>query len=75
MEVIVFYGNGCSACHAQMDLLKKQNVAFTARNVSTDPAARKELIALGSRTVPTTLVDGELVVGFDLDRLRAVLGL
>lgn len=75
MEVIVFYGNGCSACHDEMELLKTKNVTFTARNVSTDSAARKELIAMGSKTVPTTLVDGEMVVGFDRDRLRALLGI
>jgi glutaredoxin 3 len=75
MEVIVFYGNGCSACHDEMELLKRENVPFTGRNVSTDPAARKELVAMGSKTVPTTLVDGEMVIGFDPDRLRALLGI
>ena len=75
MEVIVFHGDGCSACHAQMEFLREQNIAFTARNVSTDLAARNDLIALGSRTVPTTLVDGKTVVGFDLQRLKELLGL
>jgi len=74
MEVIVFYGNGCSACHEEMQLLKRANVPFTARNVSTDLAARKELVAMGSKMVPTTLVDGKMVIGFDLDRLKSLLG-
>jgi glutaredoxin 3 len=75
MEVIVFHGNGCSACHAEMEFLTKENIPFTARNVSTDLAARQELIALGSRTVPTTLIDGRVVVGFDSARLSEALGI
>ncbi len=75
MDVIVFYGNGCSACHEEMELLKRSNVPFTARNVSTDRTARDALIALGSRTVPTTLVDGEMIIGFDRERLQQLLGL
>jgi glutaredoxin len=73
MDVIVFHGDGCSACHAEMEFLKERSIAFTPRNVSTDLAARAELIALGSRTVPTTLVDGTMVVGFELARLKALL--
>ena len=75
MEVIVFHGDGCSACHAEMEFLKQQNIPFAARNVSTDLAARKNLIALGSKMVPTTLVDGSMVIGFDLVRLKELLGI
>jgi hypothetical protein len=35
----------------------------------------KELQALGVQATPATLVDGELVVGFDRDRLASLLGL
>jgi hypothetical protein len=30
---------------------------------------------LGVMTTPVTLVDGQTVIGFDLDRLKALLGL
>jgi len=73
MEVVVFHGNGCTACHAEMEFLKERSIPFVARNVSTDMVARKELIAMGSKTVPTTLVDGEMIIGFDRERLEQLL--
>jgi len=72
-EVVVFYGNGCSACHEEMEYLAAENIEFTARNVSTDLEARKQLIGMGSKTVPTTLVGDEMVVGFDRERLISLL--
>ena len=73
--MIVFHGNNCSACHAEMAFLTERNVPFTARNVSTDLEARRELIAMGCKTVPTTLIDGAMVVGFDRARLEELLRL
>ena len=73
MEIIVFHGNNCSACHAEMEFLEARKIPYTARNVSTDLAAREELIAMGSKTVPTTLVDGKMVIGFDLARIEELI--
>lgn len=75
IDVIVFHGNGCSACHEEMEFLKQAKIPFAARNVSTDQAARAELIGLGSKTVPTTLVGGDIIIGFDLTRLKSALGI
>ncbi|GEM_PF-1073135 len=41
--------------------------------MSADAQAREELMRLGASGVPAILVDRELVVGFDRDRLRALL--
>lgn len=53
----------------------KQGIPFTARDVQTDPAALDELHWLGYRATPVTLVDGQVVVGFDRGRLERLLGL
>jgi hypothetical protein len=45
------------------------------KNVREDPAALKELLALGYQSTPVTLIDGEAVVGFDPDKLEKLLGL
>jgi glutaredoxin len=50
--------------------LSREGVGFTARDVEEDDSAYDELIALGSRTVPTIVVNGVVVKGFD----EAVLG-
>lgn len=45
------------------------------KNVREDPAALKELLALGYQSTPVTLIDGEAVVGFDTEKLTVLLGL
>ena len=53
--------------------LSQEGVDFTAKDVEEDDSAYDELIALGSRTVPTTVVNGVAVKGFDEAALRAAL--
>jgi glutaredoxin len=51
--------------------LSREGVPFVARDVEEDEAAYDELIALGFRTVPLTVVNGRAVKGFDEAGLRA----
>ena len=46
---------------------------FTARNVDEDDAAYRELVSMGFRTVPLTLVAGRAIKGFDEPALREAL--
>jgi hypothetical protein len=48
-------------------------VPFTERNVEEDDAAYGELIALGFRTVPVTVVGDAVVKGFDAAALHAAI--
>ena len=45
------------------------------RNIRDDPVALAELGRLGYRATPVTVVDGEVVVGFDRGRLEGLLDL
>jgi glutaredoxin 3 len=45
------------------------------KNVREDAAALKELLALGYQSTPVTVIDGEAVVGFDQEKITALLGL
>ncbi len=45
------------------------------KNVREDPAALKELLALGYQSTPVTLIDGEAIVGFDPEKIEKLLGL
>ena len=55
------------------EFLSREGHAFDAKNIEEDDSAYDELMALGARSVPVTVIDGEVVTGFDLGRLRAVL--
>jgi len=57
------------------EFLTEHGVSFRPRNVAEDPAAMDELERLGIATTPVTVIDGEIVVGFDRKRLAALLGL
>ena len=44
------------------------------KNIREDPEALEELLRLGQRATPVTIIDGEVVVGFDRGRLERLLG-
>lgn len=58
-----------------MEYLSQHGIPFTERNVGTDPEALRELVNLGSQATPTTLVDEQVVIGFDRARIDQLLGL
>lgn len=74
-DVVVFHGAGCHACHDEMVFLSRNGVVFTAKDVVVDQEARSELLRLGSRTLPTTVIDGRVVIGFDKELLSELLGI
>lgn len=57
------------------EFLTEHGIAFQARNIVEDPAAIDELTRLGVATTPVTVIDGEVVVGFDRKRLASLLKL
>jgi glutaredoxin len=57
------------------EFLSQNNIVFTDRNIATDETALAELEKIGYMTTPVTIIDGEVVIGFDLPKLRALLQL
>ena len=55
------------------EFLSRARRPFVEKNVDEDQAVYAELVALGWRTVPVTIVGGRGVKGFDPDALRAAL--
>lgn len=55
------------------EFLSREGHAFEAKNIEDDDTAYDELLALGARSVPTTVIDDQVVTGFDQARLRAAL--
>jgi glutaredoxin len=72
-RVILYSQPGCPPCFAAKVFLQSHNVPFEYKDVQADPAALDELLALNSRSTPTLVVDGEVMIGFDPDRLTAML--
>lgn len=60
-------------CGKVKEFLSQNKIEFIDRNIAADEAALNELEKLGYLTTPVTLVDGEVVVGFDRAKLEGLL--
>ncbi len=72
-RVILYSQPACPPCFAARSFLKARGIAFEYRDVQADPSAMQELLALESRSTPTIVVDGEVMIGFDPERLDLLL--
>ncbi len=57
------------------EYLSQKGVEFTVRNIAEDETAMAELEKLGYMTTPVTLVDEDVVVGFNVSELKKLLEL
>lgn len=48
---------------------------FTEKDVRTDPDAIQELVEMNSQSTPTTVIDGEVIIGFDRQKISEKLGI
>lgn len=66
----------CGFCRQAKDFFKDHNISFSEVNVIEDRAALKEMAdRSGQMGVPVILVDDEIVIGFDRERLSGLLGI
>ena len=61
-------------CGKVKEFLSQKKIGFIERNVATDESALAELQKLRYMTTPITVVDGQVIVGFDRDKLEKLLG-
>ncbi|MCD5408671.1 glutaredoxin family protein [Candidatus Bipolaricaulota bacterium] len=75
-EVIVYTTPTCPWCQVVKRYLEERNIPYREVDVSTDMEAAMEIIRKsGQQGVPVVEIDGEIVVGFDRERIDALLGL
>jgi glutaredoxin 3 len=60
-------------CGKVKEFLSQNKIEFVDRNIAADETALAELEKLGYMTTPVTVVDGEVVVGFDRAKLESLL--
>lgn len=74
-KVIVYSQPGWPFCDLDKAWLSERGIDFEYRNVTEDPDAMDELLALGFFSTPVTVVNDEDVVGFDRAKLKDLLGM
>jgi glutaredoxin 3 len=71
MNVIVYTSPTCPYCTMVKEFLSQRGIGFQERDVSRDPSYAQELVSsTGQMGVPVTIIDGQVVVGFDRARLE-----
>lgn len=76
-KIIVYSTDWCGYCAAEKEWLKHNNIEFIEKNIEQDAEAHAEFIEKmgGPSGIPVTDIDGEIVVGFDREKLRKLLGI
>ena len=59
----------------EKEFLVQKGIPFVEKDVMADAKAMAELTELGVMTTPVTVIDGEMVVGFDRKKLEQLLAL
>lgn len=75
-SIIIYSTPTCHFCHMAKDFLKENNIPFTDYDVQTDLEKRQEMVAKsGGMAVPVFDIDGEIIVGYDKDKIAGLVGI
>jgi glutaredoxin 3 len=71
-RVRLFIKPWCPWCHEALDWLDQRGIPYEKLDVTSDPAARQEMLALTGQTrAPSIEVDGRVLADFGADELEA----
>lgn len=75
-KVIIYSTQLCPWCHRAKEFLEENNIDYVEIDVSSDQKKAEEMIKKsGQMGVPVLDINGQIVVGFDVDRIRKLLNL
>lgn len=75
-QVKIYSTPTCPYCLRAKQFLQENNIIFQNLDVSTDQQAAEEMVRIsGQMGVPVLDIDGEIIVGFDKERIKQTLGL
>ena len=75
-KVIVYSTPTCPYCIRAKEFLKNNNIVFEDIDVSSNQSAADTMVEKsGQMGVPVLDIDGEIIVGFDKEKITQALGL
>lgn len=75
-KVRVYSTSHCPYCVTLKEFLNKHNIEFEDFNVGENRTAAEEMIRKsGQMGVPVIEIDGQIVVGFDKEKISQLLGI
>ena len=75
-QVVIYSTPTWPYCKRAKEYLSRKGISYTEYNVAGDRDKTKEMIhKSGQMGVPVLDIDGEIIVGFDRDRITTLLAL
>lgn len=73
-NVTIYSTPNCTYCQMTKEFLSEHKIAYTEFDVAADAAKRAEMIEMSEQMgVPVTVIDNNVVVGFDRDEIARLL--
>lgn len=74
-NVTIYTTPTCHFCQLAKEFFAEKNIPYTAYDVSSDADKRNEMIQMtGQLGVPVIVIEGNVMVGFDREKIAAKLG-
>lgn len=71
MKIKIFTTPTWPYCHKLKEFLSEKGITYEESDVARDPQALDEMVKLsGKRAVPITVIDNDVIVGFDQDKIE-----
>ena len=75
-NITVYSTPTCPFCIRAKQYLKENNIQFTEYDVGADPVRAQEMMKKTDQMgVPVIDIDGNIVIGFDKEKIKEFLGL
>ncbi|MDD5551982.1 MAG: glutaredoxin domain-containing protein [Candidatus Pacebacteria bacterium] len=75
-KIKVYSTPTCAYCFALKDFLKENDINFEEIDIAVDSDKREEMIKKsGQMQVPVVDINGEIVIGFDKEKIKNLLNL
>lgn len=74
-KVIVYGAPWCPWCMKAKEFLEQRNVDFEWKDVQDQALAEEAYNKSGQAGIPVIDINGNIIVGFDIERIKALLGL
>ncbi len=73
-KVTIWMTNSCPWCHKSVEFFKEHKIKFKEIFVDKDHKAAQEMIKKsGQMGVPVIEIDGQIIVGYDVDSIKVAL--
>ena len=74
-NVVIYSTPACHYCNMAKEYFKENNVEYTEHDVAADADKRQAMIDLtGQMGVPVIQIGQDIVIGFDEDKVKELLG-